>query len=265
MIKKCLACNNPLSVYGDNIYFCSFCGLGQTANKPKVEYTYYHRDREYFNRSKQFANIFAKRVEIIKWFKKDGRVLEIGSSTGEMLTQFKDWEVLGIEPSQTAVQIARSRKINTLHTTFEKAELPKNYFDVIIMNHVLEHVADPIQVVNKIYTILKLGGIVLIDVPNFGSLSSKLMKSKWPYLLTNEHNWHFTKESLEFLLQKNGFKLVYWETRSGIWDYGYPWLELWQSLSTFKKRFFINILTFVPNWIIGNLGYGTSLSIVAQK
>ena len=258
MTKKCPICNNNLFLYIRGILKCESCGWGMTIKIPGQNYSAYHRDNQYHENESLFRDIFLKRLQIISKFKKPGKILEIGSSTGVMLKLFKDsgWEVLGIEPSKKACGIANARGVKTVNTDFESAHLKDRIFDVVILNHVLEHLNDPKQILKKCHQVLVKNGIIFIDVPNFGSLSSQIFKSHWPYLLLDEHNWHFTHQSLNKLLSLTGFKEIYWEARSGLWDLG--------KLS-FKKRLIFSYLTIFPDFVVTKLKFGTSLTVVGQK
>lgn len=271
-MKECLACNKKLRFLGENsgldIFRCPSCGFGITSGIfSKTQYSAYHRDKVYVKEKEQFKNIFDKRVGIILKSKKGGKALEVGSSTGVFLSLLKErgWEVQGVEPSATSAQAASKMGIPTINTTFESAEIPKNSFDVIIFSHVLEHMEDPHTVLNKANQILKNGGIILIDVPNFASLTARLAGAGWKYILPKEHRWHFTPQSLSLLLNEAGFRVVYWETHSGIWDYGNPLKEIWQALTGRKKRFFTDVLTAIPASIITKLRLGTGLTLIAKK
>lgn len=268
----CIACGHRFGVLGQaqkrQVFVCPKCGLGKTAGSGKsVQYHDYHRDPVYIKASDQFKNIFQKRAKIISKFKDRGKVLEVGASTGLFLSLMKDmgWEVLGIEPSGKSSAVAIKRDIPMLNTTFELANLKSESFDVIIFNHVLEHMEDPLSALKKTKKILKNEGIVFVDVPNFASLSARVKKTSWKYILPKEHRWHFTPTSLFLILQKSKLIPVYWEAHSGIWGYGNPYLELWQSLRGIKKRFVWNAASLIPTWILTKLKAGTSLSVVAQK
>lgn len=268
---QCLACGKDVAdklvtIGGATIMVCTNCGLGQTLDfKPNIGE--YHRDETYIKERKQFENIFSKRVEIISKFKTSGNVLEIGSSTGVLLEMLKKkgWNVLGIEPSKASAEFAKEQEIETLNTTFEKAKLKSASYDLVIMNHVLEHMDDPTMILRKIRMALKNEGYLFIDIPNFSSFSSKIFKGRWKYLLTGEHKWHFTEKSLKLLLEKSGFTVERTQTFSGIWGYGNPLLEIFQSLFSFKIRFFTNILTALPTYILTKISMGTGLIIVAKK
>lgn len=220
----------------------------------------YHRDKDYREYENLFENIFLKRVNLISKFVKKGKMLEIGSATGVMLKLFKKmgWDALGVEPSGS-IQEAKKKGLRVLNVKFENAKLPKDYFDLVVLNHTLEHIDNPKLVLKKINTLLKEEGIVFIDVPNFGSLLSKLLGKKWPYLLPKEHKHQFTKENLSKLLRDNGFKVVCWESRSGIFEYANPLKGLG------RKRFIIDILTSPYSLVATALGMGDSMSFIARK
>lgn len=230
-----------------------------------VDYSNYHRDKEYLENETLFKNIFKKRQNIISRFINNPRIiLDIGCSNGIFLDLYKNCETWGVEPSSN-YKVAELKMHKILNTTFEKARLPENYFDLIIMNHTLEHVKDGEIVLAKIFRLLKKGGILFIDVPNAGGLSSKLFGHKWPYRLPNEHTYQFTKESLSKLVNDTGFEVLHWESRSGLFELANPLLDLFQSLMTFKKRFVTNIILSPYHLIVTLLNIGDSMSLVAQK
>lgn len=220
----------------------------------------YHRDEDYKKFESLFENIFQKRVNLISKFSKKGRVLEIGSATGVMLKLLVKlgWDGLGIEPSGSYME-AKKKGLRVLNCKFEDIKLPQDYFDLVVLNHTLEHMNNPGQVLKKINDLLKKRGIVFIDVPNFGSLSSKVLGKKWPYLLPLEHKFQFTKESLTKLLNNAGFNILHWESRSGIFEYANPIKELG------RKRFLLDILTSPYALVATFLKMGDSMSFVAKK
>lgn len=271
MKKKCVLCdgNEFLLLYNLiewKIERCKICGLVRTNGKPDVTYDHYHRDEEYLALDNYFRNIFRKRFNLISRFKDPGRVLDIGASTGVMLSIFKDsgWETWGIEPSDAA-KVGVERGIKMLKTSFERAKLPKNYFDVVIMNHTLEHVDDPSKVLKKIYSVLRRDGIAYIDVPNFGSLSSQIAGKDWKYLHPYEHIHQFEPETLKKCMEAAGFKVVWSQTCSGIFDVANPILKFWQTLTGLKKQFFTDLTEIPGNIVATALNRGTSLAIIGKK
>ncbi|EKD94486.1 MAG: Methyltransferase protein [uncultured bacterium] len=230
-----------------------------------IDYTKYHRDKEYLDNERLFKNIFKRRLKIINRFIKSPKtVLDIGCSNGVFLDLFEKSETWGVEPSHSGCKIKDGRHKIT-HKYFEKANLPQNYFDLIIMNHTLEHVVDAEIVLVKVYRLLKKGGILFIDVPNAGGLGSMLLGKKWPYRLENEHTYQFTKDSLSNTIEDGGYRILHWESRSGLFELSNPLLDLYQSLIGFKKRFIFNILASPYHLVSSILQMGDSMSFVVRK
>jgi SAM-dependent methyltransferase len=255
------------SVGNHSIVSCTECGLTSTEKFFPPDYTKYHRDEDYQKFDWLFKNFFLKRIQTIEKFQKGtGRVLEVGCSTGTFLELFrnKGWEVWGIEPSKSG-DIARKKGIRVIKSFFEKAELPINYFDLVIFNHTLEHLDNPIRILEKAKNVLKKDGIIFVDVPNFGSLSSKLLGKYWGYLAPTEHHWHFTPETLTKSFIKAGLKPIYKATTSGIFDCGLPAKGLVDKLLRGRKSFFSDLLTAPFAYINTKIGMGTSLTVIAKK
>lgn len=267
---KCLICNGESQAFcsvGENkIYKCTKCGFGQTLY-PKYQKESYHRDDDYIAFSAQFKNIYSRRINLIdKYAKSEGKVLEIGSSTGLMLSLLKEkgWDVLGIELSPKSAKYANNKGITTIQNAFEKTKFNEK-FDLVILSHTLEHLKNPEKILSRVNEILAKNGLLLIDLPNFGSYSAEHQKCKWEHLLIDEHLWHFTPESMRKILAKNGFKVLNISSPSGIWDYGNPFLELVQALFGLKKRFFKDLITALPSLVITFMNRGTSLTVIALK
>lgn len=268
-IKGCPVCGKESKLFsrvkGFLIYRCLNCGFGFTENL-KAQKGEYHRDETYIQEEKLFKNIFQKRVNKLSKIVGKGKVLEVGCSTGLMLSLLRDkgFEVKGVEISKPAAEVAQKRGIEVYAIPFEKIKTSEK-FDLIIFNHTLEHLDDFEYVLNKARQLLKPKAYLYVDLPNFDSLTAKLFRGNWGLLLPDEHKWHFTKKAFSILFKKLDFKIISVERNSGIWDVNNPLSELWRSLTTFKKRFFVNLFTLKGSWIISKLGWGTGLTVIARK
>ena len=268
-MNNCLVCSDKLQEFGKKggffILKCPRCGLGITKNL-KVQSSNYHRDDIYLKEESLFKNIFLKRVNLICKFKKAGKVLEVGCSTGLMLSLFlkRGWQVRGIEISQQAAQVAQQRGIEVVVNLFEKVTF-KEKFDVIIFNHTLEHMENPVKVLQKSLSLLEDNGLLYVDIPNFGGLSAQLLKADWSLLLPAEHKWHFTYKALEILLKRLEFKIIFSDRSSGVWDYENPIQGVFQSLISFKKRFFNELITMIPSFLVSKLNMGSNLMVISKK
>lgn len=268
-MNKCQICQSDLSLFCRKgifeIYKCSNCGFGSTLNT-KLQKNRYHRDETYIEEGALFRNIFQKRVKIICKLTQPGKVLEVGCSTGLMLQLLKErgWEVLGIEISKKAAHEALKKGIKIIEGKFEDEKINEK-FDLVILNHTLEHLENPANVLQKAKNLLLRNGLLFIDVPNFGGLSAKLEGKNWPLLLPNEHLWHFTLKSLEILPKNFGLKIIFVDRSSGIWDYANPLKGIILSLTNFKMRFFTEVITALPSWFISRLGLGSDLMVIFKK
>ncbi|MBI2065069.1 MAG: class I SAM-dependent methyltransferase [Candidatus Yanofskybacteria bacterium] len=104
-------------------------------------------------------------------------VAEIGSGIGGLavaLAILGKHQVTGIEPEISAIKASRLRaeKYPDIKTSFiqgygEKIPLPDNSFDLVYSQSVLEHVADVTRVLSEAYRILRPGGVIYIETPNY--------------------------------------------------------------------------------------------------
>jgi SAM-dependent methyltransferase len=112
------------------------------------------------------------------------RILEIGSSYGETLIQLKksfvdnniahassEVELYAIEPSVAAREIGSNnytniRCLGELISSLDSAEYD-NYFDIVVLSHVLEHLSNPRESLQRISECLTKEGLLYIEVPNY--------------------------------------------------------------------------------------------------
>jgi 2-polyprenyl-3-methyl-5-hydroxy-6-metoxy-1,4-benzoquinol methylase len=152
-----------------------------------------------------------KRVKAIIRHKKSGRLLDLGCATGNFLEMMRDhpgWEVYGVEPNATASDYARNQLGLNVKTGFlEQVDHPDNYFDVITLWNVLEHLADPLSALKRIYELLKPDGILIFNTPNLDSLDAHLFGPYWIGFELPRHFCVFSSHSIIDILEKSGFKI----------------------------------------------------------
>jgi 2-polyprenyl-3-methyl-5-hydroxy-6-metoxy-1,4-benzoquinol methylase len=272
LMDKCIICgtegNKLFNVGKYELWKCSKCDLTWTKNFKEPDYRNYRLDSTYSNCNGLFKNIF-KRIEKIsrKHFKESGKVFDVGASVGTLLEIYKEkgWQVEGIEPSDQARDVAIGKGIELLPGKLEEAKVKPNHYDLILMNHTLEHVHDPDVVLKKIHSSLKSGGLLIIGVPNFGSFSAKIWRKRWPHILATEHKWHFSPKSLKLVVEKNGFTPLAHYTASGIFEFDNPPKELLDSFLGLKKRFFANLITIPFAYLTTKANHGTGLLLISKK
>ena len=135
-----------------------------------------------------------------------GKILDIGAGTGDFLSVAKNngWQTIGVEPSDRAKAIAKSKGVSFVEET---SELENHSFDVISMWHVLEHVPDLDKQIKELKRLLKPTGTIIIAVPNFKSFDAKHYGKFWAAYDVPIHFWHFSKTAIKLLFEKEEMKL----------------------------------------------------------
>jgi 2-polyprenyl-3-methyl-5-hydroxy-6-metoxy-1,4-benzoquinol methylase len=102
-----------------------------------------------------------------------GRALDVGCGRAQLGEAVKNlgWEVWGVEQSGEACDTARTRINHLIETDLQRSEqirsqLGDNRFDALIFSDVLEHLYDPLGVLERYLLYVKPGGKVFISVPN---------------------------------------------------------------------------------------------------
>lgn len=150
------------------------------------------------------------------------KLLDYGCGNGSFLNQMRElgWEVSGIEFDKKSAEAARNHfRIPVFLENSKEALLPPNSYDAVTMNHVVEHLRDPLKVLQYCHDILSEGGQLVITTPNAKSLGHHIYKRSWRGLEFPRHLFVFTPKSMRLLIEKAGFKVLATKTlsRSARW------------------------------------------------
>lgn len=147
-----------------------------------------------------------KKLSWIDQYSPKGKLLDLGAGTGDFLkaAQKKGWDVSGMEPSEKARNLAAQKNI-ILENDF--SAFSDNSFDVISMWHVLEHVPNFMEYLEKVKSLLKANGLLVIAVPNFESYDAKYYKEFWAAYDVPRHLYHFSPAVINEISTDKGFKL----------------------------------------------------------
>jgi SAM-dependent methyltransferase len=123
-------------------------------------------------------------VALIPQFVANGTVLDIGAASGSRLLELRElgWTDLhGIELVPAAAARARAHGLDVICGSVEATldAFADQSFDVIVTNMVLEHLANPFEVVRRVATKLRPGGQFLFSTITRDSLDAKLFGKYW--------------------------------------------------------------------------------------
>jgi SAM-dependent methyltransferase len=139
-----------------------------------------------------------------------GALLDAGCWLGFLLDEarVRGWEVTGLEPSRFAAGYARERLgLHVLGDDLMTAELPGASFDAVVLADVIEHLPDPGAGLERISTLLRPGGILVLVLPDAGSRVARVLGRRW-WSVIPTHVQYFTRGSLSTLLQRHGWELL---------------------------------------------------------
>ena len=208
-----------------NLVKCKTCGLAYLNPRPnKEEINEYYPPWYHSRAQKEIVDIEKTMIWGIPWreamqkkakpilrYKREGRILDIGCGDGSLLMFMKGlgWETYGIDFQEGSSRYAREvLGLDVFSGRLEEVSYPKDFFDIIILFHVLEHLSDPLKTLEKVRPLLKEDGVLLIEVPNFASFEAWVFRSRWVGIAAPVHLYQFAPHTLEAMLKSAGFNTI---------------------------------------------------------
>ena len=166
----------------------------------------------YINKKDNKIRRAKRRVRKMKKIIPEGRWLDIGCSAGFILSVAKmaNYDTYGIEIDPLGVKYAREvlGLDNIFQGTFEEQHLDDNFFNIITLYDVIEHVPDLNVAVKKLKRILSENGVIEIWTPDIGHWRRPKALIEWDAIKPSEHLYYFDKKTLSMLLNKHGLKII---------------------------------------------------------
>ncbi len=219
----CIICGKPTGttlVWPDcergDIVRCNRCDLVYRSPRRREDDQIYHFQEEWTEawgnfKLEDYRSEHLRRLVdwILKWHPSPGAILDIGSSYGTLLEQFpRSWRLFGIEPSHTACQITRERLPNAsiINASLGEARLADESFDVITMVDAFYYLHQPLRDLRRLRGLLKPGGLVLVEVPNFANRGRVY---RWiGHHFADTWMYFYTPATLEKMLNKAGMHVA---------------------------------------------------------
>lgn len=150
--------------------------------------------------------------EIVKYAK--GKILDIGCGEKPFYPFVKDKvdEYIGVDHPDTP----HSKAYIDVFAPAHDLPFQDNYFDVVLLTQVIEHLETPLAVLKEIYRVLKEDGILIIS---------------WPFLYPIHEAprdfFRYTSYGMEYLSQKSGFLIKKLTPVSGFWITYFSFLSIY--------------------------------------
>ncbi len=179
---------------------------------------------EGFDRSLEEASGESLR-QLAAWIRPGSLVLELGPASGyftrflrEQLACTVDAVELDPDMAAKAAGWCRRMVVGNLEQIDFAASFADQRYDFVVVADVLEHLADPAQLLRRLSGVLRDDGELLVSVPNvaYAGLVASLLQGEFSFreegLLDRTHLRFFTRASLQGLLAEAGFHV--WEWRA---------------------------------------------------
>ncbi len=140
-----------------------------------------------------------------------GSVLEIGCADGGNIAAFveKGYKATGIDLSHTYVEYGKNRGLDLYCSDATSFAQKGQQYDIVVLNHVLEHFTDLEKELSTIAALMKDTGVLFVAVPGVKYLTFGAYKHDFLLMLQNAHIFNFTKDTLCQTMKKYGFDSIF--------------------------------------------------------
>jgi len=238
------------------------------------------RQRLVANQLERIDRLKIRRVLAARPLDAHARVLDVGCNLGSFLAALRDrtgCAVVGLEPAPVPARYAREHlQLDVREACLEEAAdaFAPASFDVITLWHVLEHLRAPRRELQIIRRLLKPGGALIVEVPNFADPLRRLFGKSWAYVDVPRHLLHFTPRTLRMVLEDAGFSVDVLERDGTFRAYSvalsslFTWLDLSYDTDLVKSAYAAAALR-VASWPVlaleGALGMRGLLTAVGTR
>jgi SAM-dependent methyltransferase len=213
-------------VAGARIERCRRCGLGRTVPAPAEAdgREHFAADPGYFRdavaapKDRWWSRFQAAPLDMLAaaGAPVGARLLDVGCNVGYLVAAAaaRGFRAHGLDGSAAAVAVGRERLgVDVRCARLHAGVVDEASEDVVVFNHVLEHLPDPGAALRAAAGWVRPDGWLVVGVPNFASPLARVAGTRWSGLVPEQHVWHFTPAALRRLVEASGFTAVRWRTR----------------------------------------------------
>ena len=215
----CPVCNSTPTdtLEAFEICSCSTCKVRWTFLPNTIESEALYQDEVYQvvdNRKSIFERIiFSEARKILSnarnLLPQASRLLDFGSGKGQFLRVAKEsgWIGIGIETAEARADFATNNyQVRVIREFYTKGKVDEAPFDLITLNHVLEHLPEPMLLLKELLNSnLSKEGLVYIEVPRADSWQAKIAGKDWMHWDIPKHLTHWKEPVIVSEMAKIGF------------------------------------------------------------
>jgi SAM-dependent methyltransferase len=144
------------------------------------------------------------------------RILDLGCGFGDLLLYWttRGIDTLGIDLDERAVDAAQKLGLQVVRGKLEEQYFEAESFDVMVLNHSLEHLPSPLKTLKEAARIIRPGGTIYITVPNGACAGFEIERDSWQALCFPVHFWLFDVVTLSKSLTAAGFTDIKIKTKN---------------------------------------------------
>ncbi|MDX5338520.1 MAG: class I SAM-dependent methyltransferase [Cyclobacteriaceae bacterium] len=219
---SCPVCNTSpnFSPSPFSLCTCPTCGVQWTFVPEEIQWEELYRDEVYAvvdNRASVFEKIiFAEARKVLRQaqsiFPEANRLLDFGCGKGQFLAVAKalDWDGVGVETEANRADFASEKYgVRVLTSLYTQGKIQDGNFDLITLNHVLEHLPRPLILLKELLRHnLAPRGLIYLEVPRADSWQARIAGKDWMHWDIPKHLTHWNSQTLEAELQKIGISVA---------------------------------------------------------
>ncbi len=237
-LTHCLVCGSKLTgdeylsaadhLYSGSLFSiekCGTCSFMFTNPRPDpTEIHDYYASDEYVSHSDRRNNIreflyhktkkymLGRKLKLLKKHinAESALLLDYGCGTGDFVIAAKKagYESIGYEPLNVAREKAVAKGAKIIKDEKEIFKENTKKYHAITLWHVLEHLHDFPEILNKFYTIIHKRGVLVIALPMANSADALYYDKFWAALDLPRHLYHFVPETIKAASTKSGFEFI---------------------------------------------------------
>ncbi|MBZ5536903.1 MAG: class I SAM-dependent methyltransferase [Acidobacteriia bacterium] len=199
------------------IFRCRQCGFGSVAPMPDDDFLLrFYEQQEYFqsdgvfgysdyeSKREFYLGLFRDHLRILNGHSEPGRLLDLGCGKGDFLSLAREagWEVCGVEISDSCRREAERRAGVPVYSSPRYLSDKREFFDVITMWEVIEHLPHPDRVLSEVLPLLRAGGLLAMTTPNTRNLTALRSPARWSEYKPPEHLLYFNFDTIHQYLSE---------------------------------------------------------------